>query len=293
MDQVTPIEDKNSFLRNDRKLVCSMLAIYGLCILGLVVMTIWGLDRRSKKLSVDATSTAFRIATQRAEAATTTSANSTSTALALATRQANATATLVAHRTEEAQYSFVERFDDNRNAWLVKSIDDERMRGSLAIDGGAYVWEMQEVKQPFYYQSPFPVTGSIKDFDAYVDFKIAEEAPDSVCGGFLFRTASADWEKGTYIFSVCGNSYFYAGYYEQGTRATESYWKSSDAIRRLDWNHLGIRARGDHFTFFINNQVVSEMTDQHQSEGSLSLLVEVFEKEPTTIWFDNFGFQSR
>lgn len=264
-------ENKNGFLQNDRRLVCGMFVIYGLCILGAIAATVWGLDRRSKKIAT----------------------NATSTAVAFARQQAQTTATVAARATQQAQYSYVDRFDDNRHAWRVETVNDEFMRGSLEINGGVYIWNMREIKQPFYYTAPFPAADWDTDFDTYVDFKVYGEAPDDVCGGFLFREASIDWEEGTYVFSACNTSYFYVSYYKQEKWDALSGWMYSDAIRRDNWNRLEINARGSDFTFIINNEVVFKMTDDRQLAGRLSLLVEVSEKEPKLIWFDNFGFQHR
>jgi hypothetical protein len=271
MDEVKPVDERNSFLRNDRLLTCSMLVVYGLCILGLVAGTIWGLDRRSKKISADATSTAFAYATQ----------------------QAKATATAAARSTAQAQYSFIEPFDNNSRGWFVKTVNDDLIAGSIAIDGGLYVWNIGEVKQPFTYWVDFPLGNSFKDFDTYVDFKIIDTAPEGVCAGFLFRMASSDWEQGTYTFCVCHNSRFYVSYYKQGKWEMISDWEHSDSIRKLNWNRIEINARDDHFVFIINNEIVDEITDDRQPQGALALFIAANENKPATIQFDNFGFQSR
>jgi hypothetical protein len=82
-------------------------------------------------------------------------------------------------------------------------------------------------------------------------------------------------------------------YYEQGEWEPMSGYMYSDVVRNGDWNRLEVGARGDHFTFTINHTVVYETTDDRQPIGGLALLVEVNETNPVTIWFDNFGFQSR
>lgn len=271
MEQQVSAQDKKGFLQNDRLLVCSMLAFYGICILGLISVAFWGLDRRSKAISTNATSTAFAVATE----------------------QANATATIVARSTEQAQYEFIEPFNNNREYWLKELADDEYMSGRITINGGVYQWNIREVKQPFVYWSEFHRGNWVRDFDVYVDSKVAHGQLGDACSGFVFRTASVDWEKGAYTFSVCNNSYFEVYYYEQGEWQPILERTHSDAIENTDWNRLGISARGDHFTFMINNEVVFEMTDDRQKIGGLGLLVEVNETNPVDIWFDNFGYQRR
>ncbi len=276
MDQeMIPLEDKKSFLQNDRLLVCSMFIIYGLCIAGLAGAAIWGLDRRSKEVAANSTSTAAVLATQQAK------------------QWAAATATVVVRSTQQAQYDFMERFDDNRHVWRVESINDELMRGSMEIRGGAYEWDLREIKQPFYTWAPFPSEDWDKDFDTYVDFKVSKESPEDVCGGFLFRRTDFSWEEGTYVFSVCNSSYFYVSYYKQDKWDEISGLLYNDVIQRADWNRLEISARGSHFTFTINDEVVFQMTDDRLPAGRLSLFAEVAETKPTTLWFDNFAFQDR
>jgi hypothetical protein len=271
MGEQQQAENKKQFLRNDSLLVCSMLAVYGVCILGLIGATLWGLDCRSRRISADATSTARAVATQ----------------------NANATATMVARPTEQAEYGFVDLFDDNSGDWFEESVNDEFMVGSIAIEDGLYAWNIREVKQTFVYWADFRGGKPVEDFDVYVDFKVDDASPDNVCGGFVFRMASAGWEQGAYIFSVCNNSYFSVNYYKQGKWTIISDWRYSNVIQSSDWNRIEISARGDHFTFIINNKVVSEMTDDRHLKGSLALLVEIDETKPATIWFDNFGFQTR
>jgi len=271
MDQAAPIEEKKSFLHNDRLLVCSMLGFYAFCILGLAGAAIWGLDRRNRQISANATSTAF----------------------AVATRQAQSTATAVARMTEQTQYKYIDPFNDNSQNWATELVDDEYMKGSLAINGGIYVWDVQEIKQTFVYWSHFHRGSKFANFDVYVDSRVASGEPGNVCNGFVFRTASFDWEQGAYVFSVCNDSYFYVNYYKQEKWETIADWQYSSAFRPDDWNRLEINARGDHFTFIINGEVVNEVTDDRLSTGGLALLVEVREENPVTIWFDNFGLQPR
>ena len=266
-------ENKKQFLRNDSLLVCSMLAIYGVCILGLIGATLWGLDRRSRQIAREATSTAF----------------------AFATEKANATATVVARTTEQAQYDFIDPFIDNVGFWSPGTIDDEYMVGTKAIQGGIYRWDIKEVKQPFVHRDNFRKGYWFEDFDIYIDsqVKVADGTSSAICSGFVFRTNSFYWDAEAYIFSVCNNSYFDIYYYKQGEREDISGQKYSSAIQNYDWNRLEVSARGDHFSFIINNEIVFEVTDDRLSRGGIALLIEVNEAEPVTIWFDNFGLQSR
>jgi hypothetical protein len=248
-----------------------MLVLYGLCILGfLAAALLWLNQMRKTALASAAAATAVS-----------------------ATQQANTTATSAARSTQQAEYRIVDEFTDNHWSWLAETVDDEYMNGSISIHSGLYAWNMREVKQPFVYWSNFLGRPKAKDFDMYVDTKIADSAPGDACSGFVFRTASMDWEEGAYTFSVCNDSYFGVSYYEQGKWEPMSGYMYSDVVRNGDWNRLEVSARGDHFTFTVNHTVVYETTDDRQPIGGLALLVEVNETNPVTIWFDNFGFQPR
>jgi hypothetical protein len=263
-------ETKKGFLRNDRKLVCSMLVLYGFCILGLIAATVWGLDRRSRKIAADATSTAD----------------------ALATQQANTTATAVAHAKELEEYEFIERFDMNVNDWLVGPQNNEYWIGTTAIADGVYLWDVTEVKKTFIGWADFSRDRVLTDFDVYVDFKILEGKRNQVCSGLIFRRSSKGWDHGGYSFTVCNSNFFQVSYHQKDWENI-SDWTYSPIIQPSDWNRIEVSARGDHFTFVINNEVVFEMTDDRRKVGDLALFVQLNDQNPAKVSFDNFGLQSR
>jgi Domain of Unknown Function (DUF1080) len=243
-------KNKHSFLQNDRKFVCSMLIVYGLCILALIAATIWGLSSGNNRF--------------------------------------------VARLTEQAQYAFVDTFDNNRAQWETASTDDEYMSGSVSIKDGAYVWELQKVKQTFARWADFPAARRVGDFDVYVDTRVKamDEITGGACSGIVFRESPSDREAGAYVFAVC-NFYFYVDYHEQGKWEAISGNIRSRAIRNSAWNRVEISARGDQFAFLINQEVVYEMTDDRLPKGGLGLFALIKEKQPVTILFDNFGVQLR
>ena len=93
--------NKKSFLQNDRMLVCSMMMFYGICLLGAIAATFWGLNRRNQAIS----------------------ANATATAAVIATDQAQVTATAIARLEEQDNYEYIERFDKVTGLWFVGSYE--------------------------------------------------------------------------------------------------------------------------------------------------------------------------
>lgn len=265
-------EDKKVLFKNDRMLVCGMFAFYGICILSLIIATFLWLDRRAKAIS----------------------ANTTSTAVVVATEQANAAATSAAHATELAKYDFIDHFDNNNNRiWLTGPQNDDYWVGKITIEGGVYLWEVLEVKKTFIEWAEFPRVQTPKDFDVYVDTKFLESKSKQVCSGIIFRKSIYGWKYGEYLFTICNNSFFYVSYQDEKGWQNISKWQYDSKIQPANWNRIEISAQGNHFKFWINNEMVYEMSDDRLKEGNLALFIELSDKNPAKVEFDNFGYQRR
>jgi hypothetical protein len=270
MTQQPTMENKKAFFKNDRKLVCSMLIFYGLCILGLIVATFWGLDRRQRTISANATWTAF----------------------ALATQQANVTATAVARLTEQDQYEYIERFDRYSGYWFVGLYEKQYGDARISIKDGVYIWDIADPKDSAL-STEFYKKDKIKDFDVYMDTKFVESsAIGSTCSGFFFRRQST-WDDGTYIFTICNDSHFEVQYYEANKWRPINFSEYESTIQPSDWNRMEISARGNFLVFTVNNTQVFEMTDDRLKDGNLGIFIDIDKGNSAVIWFDNFGFQSR
>jgi len=267
-------EDKKGFFQNDLRLVCSLLAVYGICIFGLIATTFWGFNNLRETISANATSTAF----------------------ALATQQTNATATAVVRSTEQAQYELVDRFNSNVNNWETGYRDNEYWKGNMLIEEGVYLWDVQETKKTFISRASFYTNDylkdNVKDFDAYVDTKVLDAKDGDVCSGFIFRKSPDGFDAGGYYFALCNDSYVNISF-----RTEKDGWQNIAYLQNFNyyegWNRLEIIARGTHFTFLINGELIYEMDDDRQKVGKLELVIELNNKVPAKVLFDNFGFQSR
>jgi hypothetical protein len=270
MDNTTT-ENKKSFLQNDRRLVCSMLVFYGVCIVGVIALTFWGLARRNQTISTNATSTAAVVATQRA----------------------STTSTAIARVAKQNSYEYIERFDKVSGRWFVGQYDRRYADAHISIKDGFYMWDVADPKS-FTQATDFYKGNKLKDFDIYMDLKFIESSKaGAACSGFFFRRPYAGWEFGAYTFIICDNSHFKVLHYDRNGWQTITYSEYETAIHNSDWNRIETSARVDHFTFTINNKQVFEMTDDRLKLGSLGIFVMIEKENSAVIWFDNFGYQSR
>lgn len=266
----TEANERNTSQKTDFLLACGMLTIYAVCLAVFISGSFLWIREDRKVFHSNATATEVFAITQRA----------------------NATATAAAHITEQAQYEYVERFDSNSNLWRARREDSEYWKGIIRIINGAYIWDVEETKKTFVSWASLPRNNYMENFDAYVDTKILGTNPGDSCSGFQFRVAPSGWDDGGYYFVLCNNAKVTISYH------TELYGWETIATRLYedytnDWNRLEIRARGSHFSFFINGKLVYEMDDARRKGGGLALVIELSRTVPATIWFDNFGFQRR
>jgi hypothetical protein len=271
MDRQPTTQDKSEAWRRDCLFAGIMLVIFCMFITGLISIPLWLSNQNQKIISANATSTAFAVATQ----------------------QIIATATVAAQSTQQAQYESISHFNQNLEDWYVGEDNTEYGDVKVSIKNGVYIWEILDPKGHIQGTALYPTGSVIEDFDAYIDSKFVDSsALGVVCSGLIFRKSALSWDDGAYVFSICNDSHYEVQYYQSNTWETIKA-SSNDVIQRTDWNRIGIRARGDHFIFTINNLDVFEMTDDRRKNGGMRIFIGVEDNNSAVIWFDNFGFQSR
>ncbi len=263
--------DKKGFFQNDRLLVCSMLAFYGICIFGCIGAVFWGLNRTNQTIT----------------------ANATSTASVNATQQAMRTATALARAADQDTYEFVERFDQISGRWFVGVYNKRYGDARIAIKDGIYIWDIANSKD-YTLSTDFYKGNKLKDFDIYMDSKFVEGSRlGAVCSGFFFRRPSQAWTNGAYIFTICNDSHYEIQFYNESGWQTITNSDYESIIQRSDWNRIEISASGERFEFIINGLTVFEMTDDRLQAGSLGIFIDMDKDNSAEIWFDNFGYRSR
>jgi hypothetical protein len=260
-----PIPSSNKFF-----IICSILAIYSICMVVACAGIAWGLENESQAMSANATSTAFAIATQQKNVANTTNA----------------------HATAQSQFEFIEPFDEISGRWYVGPV---KQYGDVeySIKNGVYIWDVHKAgDRPF--SADFYKDYNIKDFDTYVDIKfIKSQSKAFVCAGLAYRKDLNDWQIGTFLFTICNDAHFRVHYLSETGWKTITNSDVTNTIITADWNRVEVSRQKNHYTFTINNSQAFELTDDRVSQGILSIYFEVPKSESGEVWFDNFGYQSR
>lgn len=262
------VDENKKIIRKDVWFACSMLIIYAICFI-LFVGGSYSWIREDRRATYE---------------------NATATEAAFATQQANMTATVVAHVTEQAQYEYIERFDNGAGRWYTGDESGDFGEYSVFAKDGVYVWDITDSKGYTKSIDYFRQESTFKDYDLYVDIKFASIPEGSVCSGLVFRKNFIGWDGGAYVFNICSNKRYYIAYYKSENWDT-IYSNRFTEINSTDWNRIEVSAKGDHFVFTINNETVFETTDDRRSTGILGLFIELNNTNSAEIWFDNFGVQ--
>jgi hypothetical protein len=68
-----------------------------------------------------------------------------------------------------------------------------------------------------------------------------------------------------------------------------SDWKENPYLKNNDWNKLTVQAIGNHFSLFMNDNLLSEIDDGTLSGGQGGVLVDLYTgRELILIQFDDF-----
>jgi hypothetical protein len=207
-----------------------------------------------------------------------------------------ATASHLARAKDRAAFEFIDPFNDNRNLWDTYEINDDYLTGGIQIENGVYVWTVDHAKQGFvHWEQIIRGPHDLTDFDVYVDAKRIKGSASGVCYGLQFRVSPIRQMNNYYAYGVCDNGYFQIEYYDGGSESwtTLSPWTHNDVILANEWNTLGVSARGDHFTFSINDWTVTQLDDARLKTGNVRLYIDVQDGESGVVWFDNLALQPR
>ena len=181
-----------------------------------------------------------------------------------------------------------ETFDDNERDWAEGEGDDPRYANiQWTLEGGKYQWNVKAYDGFVWWVIP--------SMEKVADFYLATTAqqmnnPEYGEYGVIFRrTEDGDY----YLFEVNeqGNFAVYIYYVETWERLID--WQFTPELNVGGENHLAVLARGEEFSFFINDRFVGEIKDDRLEIGEAGILIGLSNPEEEAIWnFDGFELRA-
>jgi hypothetical protein len=286
--------EQRSHIQRDVIILVVIVGLLCCCFIALGAGGYYFYEQQSALQAQGATATSAYMATKIKED---TDAEATRQAQASATAQAltiQATATAVAKESELRAYQHFDPFDSNRNEWREGQEDNDYWIGQVDITDGVYQWRVDEVKETFLAWADFTPAGVLKDFDLAVLMRRVAGGPVDTCSGIMFRKSPDGFDAGVYFLSFCDQGDYSVTYYSEETSWEKIRdWQKTDLSRPDDWNLIEIKARGENFEIFLNQQLLTAFQDDRLPEGYISLFIDQYEKTASEIWFDNFALQPR
>ena len=200
-------------------------------------------------------------------------------------RVENAIAT--AENAAETWEIFLEdTFDSNDNNWLEETSDDDYALTFYEVVDGKYRWE--STAHQGYIGWVRAGRDTFTDFYLSVDIQLIE-APDTADYGIVFRE---DEDSNFYYFAV-SESGQYALYLFFEEWSTLIDWTETDLINAGKANRITVIGEGSQFIFFINEQYLTEITNDQIPEGLTGFAVEMGNENDQGIFeFDNFELRA-
>ena len=175
---------------------------------------------------------------------------------------------------------YEDHFDDPSSGWDVFNEDDTLAEYS---DGEYRVGVYQTDYMAWGNPSAAP---ELTDFRVEVDARQAEGPLDNNLGLLIRYQASGD---DFYWFEISGDGYYSVDLRQGGEWTTLVDWEASDAIFQGigSVNRLKVICAGNHFSFYVNDTLLTEISDDTFSSGSIGLAVGTFDEAGVVVYFDN------
>ena len=177
-------------------------------------------------------------------------------------------------------------FDSNKNDWYTKPGDDEFAKTTYAIANGKYSWDTTAHKG--FIDRVSISDNALGDFYLSVDSQ-QTSGPNSADHGVVFRE---DAKSNFYYFGIDEQGQYAVFLYNQDWN-TLIDWTLTDLIQPGENNRITVIGTGAHFIFFINDQYLTEITDDTLKSGTVALAVELAaENDHAVFEFDNVALNT-
>lgn len=186
--------------------------------------------------------------------------------------------------TETGEIIFAEDFDTDENGWYTGVYEEEDYYLAEVILEEGYYRLSLTADDSIYYEEILP-DEEFSDFVLTVE-ATPQDTAEHYSYGVVFRE---DWDGDCYTLEI-GNDGLYAIFLYDGEWIMLKEWSSSSAIKVGQTNQIKIIANDEAMSFFVNDELLTTLEDDTLSEGTVGVLVELFEDEGLqtgTVHFDN------
>lgn len=175
------------------------------------------------------------------------------------------------------------------NNWLVGSQSSEYFEPmNRVIADGRYRWEAN-VSRANSISKVWLGDYQVSDFHLIVNSKHILGTRANSAWGVIFRLQD---NYNYYWFRMTDSKFFGVAVAEAGQWRDLVQWTRTEAIKPNGVNQLEVIARGAHFVFLINGQIVSEADDDRFAQGLVGVAIEGY-TQGEKIVFDFLDFTLR
>jgi LSD1 subclass zinc finger protein len=175
------------------------------------------------------------------------------------------------------------------NYWLVGSQSSEYFDPvSRVIADGRYHWEAK-VNKANSISKVWLGDFRVSDFHLLAHSKHILGTRANSAWGVIFGIQD---NHNYYWFRMTDSKFFAVSVAENSEWRDIVAWTRTDTVKPNGVNQLEVVARGEHFVFLINGEIVSEADDNHYSRGLVGLAIEGY-TQGETIVFDFLDFTLR
>jgi len=270
---------------------------------GIIVMCVvatllvFGMGIYSAAATAEAQTTNTAIARANQTSAARVNATSTSQAEKTAVARASAQTATASARVEATASSLVrvssswpavlvDDFTTATSQWPMGNYSGTNVTANHSIVGGKYRWTLKPTKSLSWRAGPNVV--ALADFRLSVDGKRVS-GPAVSTYGIYFRRDGDDM----YVFQVNDQREYSVALYLKGTWVTLIDRTFSSSIQANSSNRLTVVGQGSHFSFYINNQYVDDVSDTRLGKGAAGLVVGMGDStDEVVIDFDSFELRA-
>jgi hypothetical protein len=176
--------------------------------------------------------------------------------------------------------------DVNDDAWPLGEDTDAYADTNMEIKDGVLRWSLRAHQNVYYHIEPRYSNDSRRDFYLFTRVRQVSGPLDSDYG-VTFRLIG--WKHYYFSISDAGKVLVYKRGSQEGDDSKQLYWDISASVQPGEFNELVVFAKGSHFTFCVNQQVVAELDDESYVSGRFGVQMELEQAtDEAVIEYDNY-----